>query len=149
VLVNQTGLFVSYLTHGKTQLYKTMYIRVLWIKLKKKQQNVFRSWTTASKFLKPVSSGPSTFTSAALSSSGSTFDKPWQKPQPRLTIEAKHLVVTIEMLNREQTLPQDEHWAESGNTKVGSITVPLTSCLTGLESAVWQLTIFVFICKTD
>ncbi len=36
-----------------------------------------------------------------------------------------------------------------GNTKAGSITVPLTSCLTGLESAVWQLTIFVFICKTD
>jgi hypothetical protein len=30
------------------------------------------------------------------------------------------------------------------NTKVGSITVPLTSCLTGLESAIWQLTIFVF-----
>jgi hypothetical protein len=30
-----------------------------------------------------------------------------------------------------------------GNTKGGSITVPLTSCLTGLES------IFVFICKTD
>jgi hypothetical protein len=28
------------------------------------------------------------------------------------------------------------------NTKGGSITVPLTSCLTGLESAVWQLTIF-------
>jgi hypothetical protein len=38
-------------------------------------------------------------------------------------------------------------WA--GNTKGGSITVQLTSCLTGLESAVWQLTIFVFICKTD
>ncbi len=36
-----------------------------------------------------------------------------------------------------------------GNTKGGSITVPLTSCLTGLESAVWQLTIFAFICKTD
>jgi hypothetical protein len=36
-----------------------------------------------------------------------------------------------------------------GNTKGGSITVPLTSCLTGLESAVWLLTIFVFICKTD
>jgi len=36
-----------------------------------------------------------------------------------------------------------------GNTKGGSITVPLTSCLTGLESAVWQLTIFVFICKTE
>jgi hypothetical protein len=32
----------------------------------------------------------------------------------------------------------------TGNTKGGSITVPLTSCLTGLESAVWQLTIFCF-----
>ncbi len=32
-----------------------------------------------------------------------------------------------------------------GNTKW----VPLTSCLTGLESAVWQLTIFVFIYKAD
>jgi hypothetical protein len=39
--------------------------------------------------------------------------------------------------------------ANAGNTKGGSITVPLTSCLTGLESAVWQLTIFVHICKTD
>ncbi len=37
----------------------------------------------------------------------------------------------------------------AGNTKGGSITVLLTSCLTGLESAVWQLTIYVFICKTD
>ena len=35
------------------------------------------------------------------------------------------------------------------NTKGGSITVLLTSCLTSLESAVCQLTIFVFICKTD
>jgi hypothetical protein len=34
------------------------------------------------------------------------------------------------------------------NTKGGSIIVPLTSCLTGLESAVWQPIIFVFICKT-
>ncbi len=39
--------------------------------------------------------------------------------------------------------------AHPGNTKGGSITVLLTSCLTGLESAVWQLTFFVFICKTD
>ncbi len=31
----------------------------------------------------------------------------------------------------------------------GSITVLLTSCLAGLESAVWLLTIFIFICKTD
>ncbi len=37
----------------------------------------------------------------------------------------------------------------AGNTKRGSITVLMTSCLTGLETAVWQLTIFVFICKTD
>jgi len=35
-----------------------------------------------------------------------------------------------------------------GNTKRGSITIPLTSCLTGLELAGWQLTNFVFICKT-
>ncbi len=34
-----------------------------------------------------------------------------------------------------------------GNTKGGSITVPLTSCLTSSESGVWQLTIFVFICN--
>ncbi len=37
--------------------------------------------------------------------------------------------------------------AQPGNTKGGRFTVPLTSCLTGLESAVWQQTIFVFICK--
>jgi len=33
---------------------------------------------------------------------------------------------------------------EPGNTRGRSITVPLPSCLTGLESAVWQLTIFCF-----
>ncbi len=38
---------------------------------------------------------------------------------------------------------------EPGNTKGESITAPLTSCLTGLESAVCLLAIFVFICKTD
>ncbi len=38
---------------------------------------------------------------------------------------------------------------EAGNTKGGSITVPLTSCLTGLELAVSQLTIFVSIFETD
>jgi hypothetical protein len=37
----------------------------------------------------------------------------------------------------------------TGNTKRGSITELMTSCLTGLESAVWQLTIFVFIFKTE
>ncbi len=35
----------------------------------------------------------------------------------------------------------------SGNAKGGSITVPLTSCLTSLESAVWLLTIFGFYLK--
>jgi hypothetical protein len=34
-----------------------------------------------------------------------------------------------------------------GNTKGGSITVQLTSCLTGLESAVWLLTIFYLLPK--
>ncbi len=38
---------------------------------------------------------------------------------------------------------------KTGNTKRGSITVQLTSFLTGLESAVLQVTIVVFICKTD
>jgi len=38
---------------------------------------------------------------------------------------------------------------EAGYTKGGSITVPMTSSLTGLESGVLQLKIFVFICKTD
>ncbi len=38
---------------------------------------------------------------------------------------------------------------QAGNNKGGSITVLLTSCLTGLESVVWQLKFFVFIRKTD
>ncbi len=41
------------------------------------------------------------------------------------------------------------HKLTPGNTKGGNITVLLTSCLTGLESAVLQLTIFVFISKMD
>jgi hypothetical protein len=38
---------------------------------------------------------------------------------------------------------------KQGILKGGSITLLLTSCLTGLESAVYQLTIFVVICTTD
>jgi hypothetical protein len=38
---------------------------------------------------------------------------------------------------------------KAGNTNVGSITEPLTSCLDGLESAVCLQTIFIFICKTE
>jgi hypothetical protein len=59
-------------------------------------------------------------------------------------------------LKRKNVLNQYHHTISnasimklSGNTKGGSINVSLTSCLTGLESAVWQLTIFVFICETD
>jgi len=35
----------------------------------------------------------------------------------------------------------------AGNTEGGRISVPLTSCLNGLEFTIWQLTIFVFICR--
>jgi hypothetical protein len=49
--------------------------------------------------------------------------------------------------HRESRHALPEHCMDPGNTKGGSITVPLTSCFTGLESAVWLLTIFVFICK--
>ncbi len=50
---------------------------------------------------------------------------------------------------QKKTSRTDQRDVVPGNTKGGSITVPLTSCLTGFESAVWQLTILVFICKTD
>ncbi len=43
----------------------------------------------------------------------------------------------------------NDTWERAGNAKGGSIIVLLTTCLTGLELAVWQLTIFVFIFKTD
>ncbi len=33
----------------------------------------------------------------------------------------------------------------AGNTQGGSIIVPSTSCLTGLESAVWQLNFFIYL----
>ncbi len=47
----------------------------------------------------------------------------------------------------QQWQPGSNPWPE--NTKGGSITIPLTSGLTGLESTVWQLTFFVFIWKAD
>jgi hypothetical protein len=43
----------------------------------------------------------------------------------------------------------DKLLLRAGNTKGGSITELLTLCLTDLESAVRQRTIFIFICKTD
>jgi hypothetical protein len=42
-----------------------------------------------------------------------------------------HIVSTCRMLT------------DPGNTKGGSITIPLTCCLTGLESAEYQLTFFI------
>ncbi len=37
------------------------------------------------------------------------------------------------------TQPKQGRWARPGNTKGGSITVPLTSCLTGLDESVLQM----------
>ncbi len=37
---------------------------------------------------------------------------------------------------------------QPGNTKGGSITVPLTSCLTGLDWSVWQIKTIIVICHT-
>ncbi len=54
------------------------------------------------------------------------------------------------LFNKAATVESAEHeMFEAGNTKGGSIAVPLTSCLTGLQSEVLQIIIFVFICKTD
>jgi hypothetical protein len=54
------------------------------------------------------------------------------------------------MLNEPTSCPSKQALqSTAGNTKGGRITVPLTSCFTGLESDVRRLTIFVFICKTD
>ncbi len=64
-----------------------------------------------------------------------------QNKLERLPIESKFILIKILCTTHQASLAP-------GNTKGGSITVLLTSCLTGLESAVWQLTIFVFICKT-
>ncbi len=41
-------------------------------------------------------------------------------------------------------IPSAYFWFWPGNTREGSITLPLTSYLTGLESAVWQLNFFCF-----
>jgi hypothetical protein len=61
------------------------------------------------------------------------------------------IMLDVVMLNVVAPAKQLKNYPmfEAGNTKGGSTTVPSTSCLTGLESAVLQLTIFVLICKTD
>ncbi len=59
------------------------------------------------------------------------------------------IIIIFLFICKRQRLSALAQLLEAGNTKGGSITVPLTSCLTGLQPAVWQLTIFVFIWKTD
>jgi hypothetical protein len=45
--------------------------------------------------------------------------------------------------------PSTSGWrVESGNTKGGSITVPLTSCLTGLDKSVLQIKTKIVSCHT-
>ncbi len=70
--------------------------------------------------------------------------------KPRLMFASKAGTYPSEGTFRCTTLGfTNRHTNKPGNSKGGSITIPLNSCLTGLELAVWQLTIFVFICKTD
>jgi hypothetical protein len=64
---------------------------------------------------------------------------------PRLLFLLQPLTVLMKQARQEVHAVKQS----TGNTKRGSITVLLTSCLTGLESAVCQLTIVVFIFKTD
>ncbi len=72
-------------------------------------------------------------------------------PDPR---ECRHLLVPVSPRGSEVLQPRSSREGSppgryfTGNTKGGGITVPLTSCLTGLETAVRQLTIFVFMYKT-
>jgi len=50
----------------------------------------------------------------------------------------------MDILWRNAIKYQEAKGRGAKNTKGGSITVPLTSCLIGLELAVWQLTFFCF-----
>ncbi len=49
-----------------------------------------------------------------------------------------------------QGLPRNggREWSSAGNTKGGSITVPLTSCLTGLDESVLQIKTKIVSCHT-
>ncbi len=67
-----------------------------------------------------------------------------------LSVTILPIMLSIFMLNDVLSASSGWIWTvKPGTTKGGSITVGLTSSLTALELAVWQLTIFVFICKTD
>ncbi len=44
--------------------------------------------------------------------------------------------------------PRYAKWVKPGNTKGGSIAVPLTSCLTGLDKFVLQIKISIVSCHT-
>ncbi len=77
----------------------------------------------------------------------------WQGLVLSIRLVNKHLVAKLIFhFNKTFTVQATAYnkWmVKPGNTKGGSITVPLTSCSTVLESAVWQQTIFVFICKAN
>ena len=57
----------------------------------------------------------------------------------RITLEAINIVVCFIRTNL---------WQKTGNTKEGSITVPLTSCWTGLYKSVLQIKTKNVICHT-
>ncbi len=68
-----------------------------------------------------------------------TWVVPLFRPQPlprshtKLHFQAKNFLIPLKVIKELNTLLLILLWP--GNTKGGSITVPLTSCLTGLESA--------------
>jgi hypothetical protein len=67
-----------------------------------------------------------------------------------LSVTILPIMLSIVMLNDVLSASSGWIWTgKPGNTEGGSITVGLTWSLTALESAVWQLTIFLLICKTD
>jgi hypothetical protein len=84
-----------------------------------------------------------------LSKGGFKFMKLSSKILVRLHISTNSMGIFRGFFFRSQPLSKATAFAASGNTKGGSITVPLTSYLTGLESAVWQLPIFVFTYKSE
>ncbi len=55
------------------------------------------------------------------------------------------LIVMLNVIRPLFTLVLFSSITHAMSSKGGSITVPLASCLTGLETAVWQLTIFIYL----
>ncbi len=71
----------------------------------------------------------------------------FERKKKETTVNSLKLKIILKIILKNQ---RPICWTEDpGSTKGGSITLLLTSCLTGLESTVWQLMILVFIYKTD